>query len=242
MPKMLVTSGNRKFIIKDEDKDVHTNFGMISSTDIKNAKVGETIKSNKGIEFTLTDVSFIDLYRRIKRGAQIIPEKDIGLIITEAGLNRDSLVIEAGSGSGALGCFLAKMCKTIYSYEIREDHFKIVKSNLELLDITNMDLKNKDAKLGFDETEVDAVILDMPDPWEMISQARNALKIGGFLVSYSPTIPQVMDFVNKLDDSFNFLKTCEIIEREWEVSLRKVRPRSQAIGHSGFLSFARRVK
>ena len=85
------------------------------------------------------------------------------------------------------------------------------------------------------------VVLDLPEPWKALESAEKSLKAGGFLVSYSPTIPQVMDFVNTLDESFAYLKTSEIIEREWEVKERKVRPRSQAIGHSGFITFARKL-
>ena len=63
------------------------------------------------------------------------------------------------------------------------------------------------------------------------------------MVSYSPSIPQVIDFVNAVrkNESFVYLKTVEIIEREWEVEERRVRPKSKGIGHSGFLSFARKV-
>lgn len=242
MQKILITQGNKKFIVKDEDKDVHTNYGMILSSDIKNSKPGDVVKSNKGYEFMVSETAFIDLYRKIKRNAQIIPQKDIGLIITETGMTKESTVLETGAGSGGLGCFLAKVCKKIYSYEIREDFFKIVKGNIEFLGIDNMVLKHRDAKLGFDEKDIDIVILDLPEPWELVSQAKDALKIGGFLVSYSPSVPQVMDFVEKLDENFTYIKTSEILEREWEINKRKVRPKSQSIGHSGFLSFARRIK
>ena len=240
MAKMLINDKNKKFIVKKDTDELHTNYGLIKN--LKKAKLGSKVKSNTGHEFTVVEADFIDLYRKIKRKAQIIPLKDIGLIITETGLNKDSIVIETGAGSGALGCFLAKMCSKVYSYEIREDFYNLVKKNIEFFNIDNLILKNKDAKKGFAEKNVDVVILDLPDPWELIKVAKKSLKIGGFLVSYSPTTPQVMDFVNNLDDSFIHLKTAEIIEREWEVKGRKVRPKSQAIGHSGFLSFARRVK
>jgi tRNA (adenine57-N1/adenine58-N1)-methyltransferase len=242
MAKMLIDNKNKKFLIKNDSKDLHTNFGLIKSSDIKKAKPRDKIKSNTDHEFAVIEADFIDFYRKIKRGAQIIPLKDIGLIITETGLNKDSIVIEAGSGSGALGCFLAKICKKIYSYEIRKDFYELVKKNVELLKLENLVLKNKDAKKGFDERDVDVIVLDLPDPWELLKQVKKSLKIGGFLVSYSPTIPQVMDFVNKLDKDFLHIKTSEIIERAWDVNKRKVRPKSQAIGHSGFLSFARRIK
>ena len=238
MAKILINDKNKKFIVKDNTNEVHTNFGLI---DISKAKLGR-VKSNTGHEFTLVEADFIDLYRKIKRKAQIIPLKDIGLIITETGLNKDSVVIEAGSGSGALGCFLAKICKKVYSYEIREDFFNLVKKNIDYLNIDNLVLKNKDAKKGFSEKNVDVIILDLPDPWDLINVSKKSLKLGGFLVSYSPTIPQVMDFVNNLDNSFIHIKTAEIIEREWDVVNRKVRPKSQAIGHSGFLTFTRKIK
>ncbi|MBT3720815.1 methyltransferase domain-containing protein [archaeon] len=232
---------DRKYLVRDESKDYHTQFGFLKSADIKKAKPGEVIKSNTGKSFIVIDADFIDLYNKIKRQAQIIPKKDLGLIITETGINKDSIVIESGAGSGAVGTFLAKICKKVYSYEIREDFYNLVKGNIEFLGIKNMKLKNKDAKLGFDEKNVDIIILDLPDPWELVEVAKKSLKPGGFLVSYSPTVPQVMDFIEALDKDFVYLKTCEVIERQWEVKLRKVRPRSQQIGHSGFLSFIRKI-
>ena len=83
----------------------------------------------------------------------------------------------------------------------------------------------------------------MPEPWNALDNCSKALKIAGFLVSYSPSVPQVADFVNALrkKENFIYLKTVEITEREWEVEERKVRPKSKGIGHSGFLSFARKV-
>ena len=87
------------------------------------------------------------------------------------------------------------------------------------------------------------MILDLPEPWKAIDNCSKAIKPGGFLVSYSPSVPQVADFVNAIrkNESFVYLKTAEITEREWEVEERKVRPKSTSIGHSGFLSFARKV-
>jgi len=241
MAKTIISKDNKHYIL-DEEKDFHCNYGMLKKEDIKKAKPGEVIKTNTGKELTVISPFFIDYYDNIKRSAQIIPRKDIGLIITELGLNRESIVIEAGAGSGATGCFLAKICKKVYSYEIREDFFNLVKKNIDFFKLDNLELKNQDAKEGFKEKDVDAVILDLPDPWELIEQVYEALKPGGFIVSYSPTIPQVMDFVEKIKDKFVHIKTSEIMEREWDVRKRVVRPKSQSIGHSGFLTFGRKTK
>ncbi|MBS3114690.1 methyltransferase domain-containing protein [Candidatus Woesearchaeota archaeon] len=242
--KVLITSQGRKFYAKDLNEDLHTQYGFIKKEDLKKAKEGSLLKSNTNKEFFIFNPSFIDLYRKIKRDAQIIPLKDIGLIIAETGLNKKSRVLDAGSGSGALACFLAAIAKEVISYEIREDFIEIVKFNIEFLGLKNIKIKNIDIYNKIEEKNIDVVILDVPEPWNAVDNCSKALKIGGFLVSYSPSVPQVADFVNavKKNESFVYLKTSEVVEREWEVEERRVRPKSKGIGHSGFLSFARKVK
>ena len=242
--KVLITSQGRKFYAKDLNEDLHTQYGFMKKEDLKKAKEGSLLKSNTNKEFFIFNPSFIDLYRKIKRDAQIIPLKDIGLIIAETGLNKKSRVLDAGSGSGALACFLAAIAKEVISYEIREDFIEIVKFNIEFLGLKNIKIKNIDIYNKIEEKNIDVVILDVPEPWNAVDNCSKALKIGGFLVSYSPSVPQVADFVNavKKNESFVYLKTSEVVEREWEVEERRVRPKSKGIGHSGFLSFARKVK
>ena len=91
---------------------------------------------------------------------------------------------------------------------------------------------------------LDLVTLDMPEPWLGVDNAFKALKPGGFIVSYSPCIPQVSDFVEKVrkTQGLVYLKTIELIEREWEFDARKIRPKTmQPLSHSGFLSFVRKI-
>ena len=241
MAKVLM-SKNDKFLVKDTSKDYHTKYGFFKKEDLK-AKAGSKVISNTKKEFTVFDPYFIDLYRKIKRDAQIIPLKDIGLIVSETGINGNSKVVDAGSGSGALCCFLANISKEVVTYEIREDFIEIVKKNIDYLGLKNVKIKNKNIYEGVDEKNIDLIVLDLPEPWKAIGSAKKALKAGGFLVSYSPSIPQTADFVNEInnDKDFVHVKTSEIIERNWEIDGRKVRPRSQQIGHSGFISFVRRI-
>ena len=241
MAKLLI-SRNDRFLIKDTNKDFHTKHGFFKKEDLKKTK-GHKIMSNIGEEFSIIDPSFIDLYKRIRRGAQIIPLKDIGLIVAETGINKSSKVVDAGSGSGALCCFLANIAKEVTTYDIREDFIEIVNYNIEYLKLKNIKIKNKDIYSGIDEKNVDLIVLDLPEPWLAIESGKKALKAGGFLVSYSPTVPQAQDFINKINEDYSFIhiKTSEISEREWEIEGRKVRPKSQGIGHSGFISFVRKI-
>jgi tRNA (adenine57-N1/adenine58-N1)-methyltransferase catalytic subunit len=238
--KILMTPQGRKFFYKGSD--LHTQYGFVKKEDIDAAKPGSIVSTNTGKEMVVFVPGFVDLYRKIKRGAQIIPSKDIGLILTETGLNKTSVVLDAGSGSGALCCYLAHISKKVYTYEIRDDFAEIVKWNIAMLGLKNVVQRKQDIYEGIKDKNLDVICLDLPEPWKVLPHIA-ALKYGGFLVSYSPTIPQVGDFVDAVRtiQGLVFLKTVEVIERDWEVEGRKIRPRSQAIGHSGFLTFCRRV-
>ena len=242
MKKILIDKNKKTYLVKSANKDVHLEHGMILYEDIKNAKSGDVIRTNKNIEIKVLDATFLDLYKKLKRCAQIIMRKDLGIIITETGITKKSIVIESGAGSGATGCFLSQICKHVYSYEIRKDFFEILKTNIEFLGIKNMTPILKDAKEGYDKENVaDVLILDVPDPWHFIEQAHLTLKTGGYLVSYSPCITQVSNFVKKLNDNFILTKTTEIMERDWIIDGDKVRPESRNISHTGFLSFSRKI-
>lgn len=240
--KKILSAGEKWLFVRSLDADYHCQYGFVKKEDLKK-KDGSVVKTNMGKEMIIFSPSFIDSYRKIKRGPQIIPLKDIGLIISETGINKNSKILDAGSGSGAVVCFLGNFVKKAITYEIRDDFMEIVKENIRYLGLKNVEVKKKDIYEGIDEKNLDLIVLDLPEPWK-VKDAAQALKIGGFLVSYSPTIPQAMDFVNHIlrDKAFVHYKTIEIIEREWEVDERKVRPKSRMIGHTGFLTFVRRVK
>ena len=241
--KILYSKEGKKFFVKDTDIDYHSQFGFVKASDLKK-KAGSIVKTNTKKELTIMDPSFIDIYQKLKRAPQIVPIKDIGSIITKTGLGKDSKVVDAGSGSGALSLMLANIVKEVTTYELREDFFKIVKQNIEDFGLKNIKIKNKNIYDGITEKNVDLITLDLPEPWLAVESAKKALKIGGFIVSYSPTIPQVSDFITEIKnhEEFMILETIEIIERQWEINDRKVRPRSQQIGHSGFLTFVRKIK
>ncbi|HLG23637.1 MAG TPA: methyltransferase domain-containing protein [Candidatus Nanoarchaeia archaeon] len=241
--KVLITKSGKKFFAKSLKEDLHTQYGFIKKQELQDSKDGGLLKTNTDKELFIFSPSFSDIYRKIKRDAQIIPLKDIGAIITETGINKSSRILDSGSGSGALSCFLASVAKEVVTYEIRDDFIEIVKKNIEFLGLKNIEIKKMNIYEEVEEKNIDVVTLDLPEPWKAIESCSKALKPGGFLVSYSPSVPQVSDFVNAIrqNENFVYLRTVEIFEREWEVEERKVRPKSQGIGHSGFLTFARKV-
>jgi tRNA (adenine57-N1/adenine58-N1)-methyltransferase catalytic subunit len=242
--KMLISDDGKRFYVKNPNEDFHTQFGFVKSAEISAAKPGDIVKTNTGKELSVFEPDFVDLYYKIKRAPQIIPLKDVAAIISITGIGKESRIVDAGTGSGALSLFLANIAKEVVTYELREDFAKVAQENIDSLEMKNVKVKNKNIYDGIDEKNVDVVTLDLPEPWKAVEPAIKALKVGGFLVSYSPTTPQVSDFVAEANKHgcLVLIKTIEIIEREWEFRERVVRPLSQQIGHSGFLTFVRMVK
>jgi tRNA (adenine57-N1/adenine58-N1)-methyltransferase catalytic subunit len=232
----------RFYYVLDLERDFNTEDGVIVKKEL-HKKDGSVIKTNKGKEFIIFSSSFSDDHRKIKRKAQIITPKDIGIILSETGVNHKSKAVDAGAGSGSLACYLARICKEVTSYDIREDAVDLVKKNADFLGLKNLKVKNKDIFKGIDEKGVDLIVLDMPNPWKGIKSCSKALKIGGYLVIYVPTVLQISEFVNELKkyDEFIYLKTIELIERQWKIDGRVARPKSEGIGHTGFICFCRKI-
>jgi len=229
------------FYSKDLKQDLHTKFGFIKSKDLKKKK--GIVKTNTGKEFFIFPANFSDRFRKIKRGAQIITLKDAGAIISETGLNKDSKVLDAGGGSGALACVLGNIAKHIVTYEIRKEFVKIIQENIKNLDLKNVSVKNKDITKGISERNLDLIVLDLLNPEKVVKQSEKALKPGGFLVVYLPSITQIVDFVKEIRRNKNLvlIKVLETIQREWKIEDKIARPEFRMLGHTGFLVFVRRV-
>lgn len=239
--KILIRKDGKQFYVKDLNRDFHTQFGVFKAKELKKKK--GIVKTNKKEEFFIFPAGFIDRFKRLKRGAQIITLKDAGVIITETGINKDSKVVDAGGGSGGIACVLGNIVKQVVTYEIRKDFVKIIKENIKNLDLKNVIVKNKDITKGISEKNLDLIVLDLLNPEKVIDHAVKSLKSGGFLVAYLPSITQVVSFVKKIRKNENFIlsKVIENIQREWKIEKKIARPEFRMLGHTGFLVFVRRV-
>ena len=215
--------------------DLHTNEGLIKEDSIKNGM----IKSNLGKDFVVFDAFFIDKLEKIKRGPAIINKKDVGEIIACTGINKNSRIVDCGTGCGVLAAFLGNISNYVVSYEKNKAFFDLAKKNLEFLGV-KVKLKNKDIENGIDEKNLDLITLDLLEPWKVFSHAQKRLKSGSFLVCYLTNIIQVIECVKHLE-RFYIEKIFETIEREWIAEGLKVRPRHIGLLHTGWLLFARKI-
>ena len=199
-----------------------------------------------GIEFVALKPNLRDHIFKTSRRTQISYPKDISLIILYSGIGPGSRVVEAGTGTGALTSAIAHYVKPtgrVYSYEVKQEFQKNAKKNLERAGLLEyVELKEGDVTLGIEEKDVDAVILDMATPWLVVPHAYAALKGSGVLVSFSPTIDQVVKVVEALAEyGFVCVETVETLIRFMQVERGKTRPETVMTGHTGYLTFARKA-
>jgi len=236
MEGKLVIIGDKAFIWYKGD--LHTHKGVISKEKLK--QYGR-VETHKGVEAYILPLTIPDYIAKIKRGPAIIQPRDFGIITGLTGINKESIVVEAGTGSGAMAIMLANIVKMVYSYEKRKDFYRLAKKNIEKLGIKNIVLKNKDIYQGIDEKGVDLVFLDLPQPWLAVRPAFQALKIGGFLVVYTPQISQAQELVRNAK-GFIHVSTIQPSCIEWVIGEKILRPRHIQRIHTGFITIMRKIE
>jgi len=244
---LLYLNRKRTYLVKvEKGKSFHTHKGFVLLDQLIGREYGSRVASSMGVEFVALKPTLRDHVFKMLRKTQITYPKDIALIIMFSGVGPGSRVVEAGTGTGALTSALAFFVKPtgrVYSYEIRTEFLEAALKNLRRAGVSEyVELKNKDITQGIEEEDVDAVILDMATPWLVISHAYSALRGSGALVSFSPTIDQVVKTVEALEENgFVDIETVECLMRRMQVERGKTRPETLMTGHTGYVTFARKA-
>jgi len=237
--KYLLISKDFKILVEGKKK-ISTHLGVI---DLKNLKEGKKVKSHLGKEFFVVKANILDLIERMKRGPQVILPKDVALIIAYTGLMPHWKVLDVGTGSAFFSIFIANYLSKgkVVTYEKDEKFYKIAKENIEFSGLKNIELVKKDFLKGVKEKNFDLVLLDLEDAHKAIRISYNSLKIGGYLVVYSPTVNHLLKVCKEMKKfSFAEMKIVENIVREWQYE-KTLRPKTKGIMHTGFLTIARKI-
>jgi tRNA (adenine57-N1/adenine58-N1)-methyltransferase catalytic subunit len=223
-----------------------THRGELQHDEMIGKPWGSRLSSHTGNTFFLMRPSFAELITEIKRNTQIIYPKDIGYIVMVMGIGPGVHVLEAGTGSGALTAAFAYLVGDsgkVTSYEKREQMQNLARNNLTRLGLLDrVDLKLGDVSDGFEERDVDAVFLDLPNPYDYLAQVKTTLKLGGFLGLILPTANQVSKTLEALRvHDFAFPEVCEIMLRFYKPDWERLRPTDRMVAHTGYLVFGRSV-
>ena len=199
-----------------------------------------------GRAFLVLLASGRDLRETMERGAQTFAPKDLGSLLYEADIVPGATVVEAGAGSGGLTVALARAVGPggrIVSYDLRDGALDVARMNVDRAGLEAIvTFRKGDVRGGIEERDVAAVVLDIPDPWAAVPAAWDALYPCGHLATFSPNMEQVKETAAAIRKKpFVDLRTIELIERELEVREVGVRPSFAALGHTGYLTFARKV-
>jgi tRNA (adenine57-N1/adenine58-N1)-methyltransferase len=244
---LIYLDARRTYMIKMQSgQTFHTHKGYLKLDEIIGKEYGEPIKSSMGIYFTTLKPSLTDYIMKSSRNTQIIYPKDAALIVMFSGIGPGSRVIESGTGTGSLTMALAHYVGStgrVYTYELRSEFQKNAAKNLERAKLlSHIEMKSGDVTLGYEEHDVDAVILDLAVPWLVVPHAYTALKPSGVLVSFSPTIDQVVKTTEALrENGFVFIETIECLMRTMQVERGKTRPNTMMTGHTGYITHARKI-
>ena len=224
-----------------------THRGILQHDDLIGKPWGTQVFSHIGSPFFLLQPSLADLINELPRTTQILYPKDIGFILITMGVGPGQTVMEAGTGSGSMTTALAFTVGPqgrVISYEVKPDVQNLARKNLTRFGLdSRVDLKLGDIQQGFDETNVDAFFLDVPNPYDYTAQVRAALKPGGYLCCLIPTFNQVEKTLVALRQSqFAFVEVCELLLRYYKPEPARIRPTDRMVAHTGFLVFARRIE
>ncbi|HEC21774.1 MAG TPA: tRNA (adenine-N1)-methyltransferase [Chloroflexi bacterium] len=246
---LLVSEKDRKSFVRtlEPGKQLQTHRGVLAHDDLIGQPLGSQVRTHLGFAYYLLPPTTDELVRNLRRESQIIFPKDSGYIIMKLGVRPGSVVIEAGTGSGGLCLVLATIVGDdghVFSYDVRSDMQRIARRNIERARLSHrVTFRAGNVTEGFEETDVDAVFLDMRSPWEALDQARAALSGGGVLGCLVPTANQLVRLIGALDahPGFGFIEAEELILRPYRTVPARVRPDDQIVGHTGYLIFARAV-
>ena len=243
----LVGLSHKSFIFTlTPGQELHTHRGVVKHDDLIGKTWGSQIFSHNGSAFFLLQPSLPDLLKNTKRATQIMYPKEIGYILLHMGIIPGTKVIEAGTGSGSFTAALAFYVGekgSVYSYEVNEKTQSIARKSLAKLHLTErVEFKVKDISEGFDESDVDAVFLDVANSYDYMHIVKKALKPGGYLGCILPTMNQVVKLLITLrQNDFAFVDVCDISLRYYKSEPLRFRPADRMISHTGYLIFARSV-
>ncbi len=214
----------------------------------ENIEYGDCILSNTNEPFYILKPTSSDIMFKVKRKTTIVYPKEAGIIIMELTIKSGAKVIEIGSGSGAFTILLSNIVGKegkVYSFERKEEHLEMAKKNFERLgSFQNVEffLKDPTKDGGFEINDVDAIFIDVPEPWTLIKYAHESLSGGGHIATLSPNIEQIQYTVEKMEEAgFTRIRCMEILSRGIRIKKNMTRPFDRMIGHTAYLLFAEKI-
>ena len=242
---LLIDNKKRRYLVMlQPGGEFHSHAGFVAHDEVIGGAEGMQARSTRGTSYRVLRPTLADFVLKMPRGAQVIYPKDLGPILMMADIFPGARVLESGVGSGALSMTMLRAGAIVTGYELREDFANRAQANVSSFlgaeAVARYDVHLRDCYEGIDGTGFDRVVLDLPEPWNVVKHAQGALAGGGILVAYTPSITQAAQLREAMEESdFAMAETIEVLNRSWHIEGQAVRPDHRMVAHTGFLTSAR---
>ncbi|MEM0444948.1 MAG: hypothetical protein QXO86_05710 [Nitrososphaerota archaeon] len=243
---IVTETGHRYSFTIRKGQVFHSSDGYFEADRIVQLDQGGEIVSNIGRRGVIFKPLLFETLLSLPRRTQVTYPKDLGFILVLSGVKPGSKVVEGGTGSGVLALLLATYVSPsgkVFSYDLSDENFPAISRLAERMGLSDvLVLKRGDICSSVEENCVDAFIVDLPQPWEAVDQAKKSLRGGGMFVSIVPTVDQLARTCESLRDR-GFLEyfSGELLIRPWRVKAGMTRPHHVARAHTVFIVAARKT-
>ena len=243
-PAYLLVGDGREYLL-EPGAEFGTDLGVIEVPE--DVSGGDVVETHLGETFEVRELRLADLFDHLERtGAPMMP-RDVGLVIGHAGIGRGDRVLDAGTGTGILAVAMGRAGAEVTTYERDPDFADVARENMRIagvdgvVDVRTGDLTAEVDALVESEPDFDVLTLDTGDAADVVSRAPELLVSGGFLAAYSPFVEGTRSVVETAHEAgLEGVESLETIQREMDFSERGSRPSTAGVGHTGYLTFARR--
>ena len=240
---ILLVHGDREYL-REPGSELHTDLGVVDIPE--DVAAGDTLETHLGEEFRVRALRGPDLFNHLERtGAPMMP-RDIGLVIGHTGAAAGDRVLDAGTGTGILAAYLGRFGAEVTTYEQDAEFAEVARDNMDVagvadtVDVRTGDITDEINDLTAGEA-FDLLTLDTEDAPDVVADAADLLAPGGFLAVYSPFVENARAAAEAAREAgLSGVETVETIQREMTFDDRGTRPSTAGVGHTGYLTFARR--
>ena len=245
---LIIDRRGRRYLVRLRSGDTyHTHLGNFAHDSLIGKEEGARITTSTGHELVAVKPTVAEFTLNMPRIATIVYPKDLGAILIHGDIFPGARVLEAGTGSGAMTIGLTRAVGEggrVFSYDVRSDMIERATANVAAMlpEHSHLSIQLGNVYEGIEEDDLDRVVLDLPEPWRVVPHAARALVPGGIFLSFLPTVLQVYELTQALDDEYAFdpIETLEVLIRPWSIRGRSVRPAQRMVGHTGFITTARK--
>lgn len=232
----------------------HVRTGHLNHDDIIGTQPGSLLMSQDNCPVICLRLTLEDfILKKLKRRTSIIHPKDLATLLVRGDIYPGARVLEAGIGSGATAVTLLRFIGPqgqLFSYERRSEFIEPALENIREVNRLYGDpgaghtVREADIYEGIEDLDLDLILLDVPEPHHALPYAAKALRPGGTLMAWLPTVTQVYLLVLSLQSETNWavIETRETMQRSWDVAENAMRPYHRMVGHTGFWIRARRLE